>query len=109
MPKQKLTKTDGLGPYEIKRIRAAIRLVWQRSYARALCVKRCTREDGFTYCEQCEVCTPKLKVDHIKQVGDLDDGFVPRLFCSSKGLQGLCPDCHKEKTKKERQQAKKRK
>lgn len=101
--RQKIGKTDGLGPHEIKQIRGAIRLVWQRSHARKLCVQRCTRKDGYTYCEKCKSRTPKLKVDHIKNVGDLDDGFIPRLFCPSAGLQGLCPECHGIKTQLERE------
>lgn len=100
--KEKIKPCDGLGPYEIKRIRSAVRLVWQRSHARKLVVKRCTREDGFTYCEKCGECTPKLKVDHIKNVGDLDDGYIPRMFTPSVNLQGMCSDCHKEKTKEEK-------
>lgn len=101
--RKKLEKTDGLGPHEIKQIRSAIRLVWQRSHARKLCVQRCTKKDGYTYCEKCKSRTPKLKVDHIKQVGDLDHGFIPRLFCPSKKLQGLCPECHGIKTSLERE------
>jgi len=100
--KKKLTKTDGLGPYEIKRIRSAIRQVWSQCYARLLVIKRCTKEDGFSYCEICKKITPKLKVDHIEPVGDVRDGFITRLFCPSTRLQGLCNECHKIKTKNER-------
>lgn len=107
--RQKLTKLDGLGPYEIRKIRSAIRIVWHRSYARALVVKRCKDENGFARCEKCKKTTPSLKIDHIKQVGDVDGGFIKRLFCPSNQLQGLCPLCHNLKTKEERQAAKKRK
>lgn len=102
----KLEKTDGLGPLEVKKIRTAIRLVWHRSHARALVVKRCTGKDGFLYCEKCDKKTPQLKVDHIKTVGEVDGGFIARLFCPSKGLQGLCKKCHDLKTKAERQRNK---
>jgi len=102
MGKKKIGKTDGLGPLEIKKIRTAIRLVWHRSWARALVVKRCTGKDGYYRCELCKKKTPKIKIDHIKQVGDVDEGFIKRLFCSSKELQGLCDPCHKVKTKAER-------
>lgn len=100
--RQKKVKTDGLGSYEIGKIRSAIRLVWQRSRARKLCVLRCTGEDGFTYCEKCKSITPSLKVDHIHRVGDVDGGFIERLFCPSASLQGLCKMCHDLKTAMEK-------
>lgn len=105
MPK-KLTRTDGLGPYEIKRIRSAVRQVWQRSLARKLCVIRCTGSDGYAYCEECGNRTPKLKVDHVVNVGALDDGYIPRMFVPSSGLRGCCDACHKIKTKAERKSKK---
>lgn len=107
--KQKLQKTDGLGPLEIKRIRSAVRLVWHRSHARALVVKRCTGKDGFTYCEDCTKRTPKLRIDHIRAVGDVDEGFITRMFVSSKLLRGLCKECHDGKTKLERAAEKEKK
>lgn len=103
MPK-KLKPTDGLGPKEIKNIRTALRLVWQRSHSRKLVVTRCTGKDGFTKCEKCKKKTPKLKVDHILACGDVDGGYITRLFTPSKNLQGLCHECHKVKTKEERRQ-----
>ena len=102
MAREKIKPTDGLGPLEIKKIRGAVRLVWYRCKAHQLVVKRCTKADGYTYCERCLGRTPKLKVDHIVPVGDLDDGFIPRLMVGSVGLQGWCKDCHDEKTKQER-------
>jgi hypothetical protein len=103
MPKrQKLKPTDGLGPLEVKKIRTAIRLVWHRCHARKLVVKRCTGKDGFTYCEKCDRRTPSLKIDHIERVGDVDEGFIARLFVPSNRLQGLCKDCHDLKTAIER-------
>lgn len=104
--KIKLQKTDGLGPLEIKKIRTALRLVWHRSHARKLVVNRCTGKGGFAYCEKCKKRTPALKVDHIKNVGDLDSGFIHRLFIPSKFLQGLCKPCHDLKTKVERTEKK---
>jgi hypothetical protein len=103
---KKLKKTDGLGPLEIKKIRNAIRLVWHRCYARQLVVKRCTDKSGFRRCEKCKKRTPDLKIDHIEAVGDVDGGFIARLFCPSSGLQGLCRACHTEKTKQERRAVK---
>lgn len=106
MAKKKIAKTDGLGPYEIKRIRSAVRDVWQYSHARQLVIKRCTGKDGFARCEDCKKKTPKLKIDHIDNVGDVDAGFILRMFCPSNKLQGLCHECHKDKTKIERAFAK---
>ena len=100
--KKKLVGTDGLGPLEVKKIRTALRLVWHRSYARKLVVLRCTGKDGYSYCELCTERTPKLKVDHIKPVGQVDSGFVKRLFCPSIQLMGMCKECHDAKTKQER-------
>lgn len=97
-----MEKTDGLGPLEIKKIRTAVRLVWHRSYARSLVVKRCTGKDGFARCEKCGKRTPALKIDHIVAAGDLDGGYLKRMFCPSKELQGLCKPCHDPKTKAER-------
>lgn len=98
----KLRAKDGLGPYEIKRIRSALRDVWRYSLARRLTEKRCTGKDGFARCEKCKQKTPKLKIDHIIPCGKVDSGYIKRLFCPSGGLQGLCHKCHKIKTKQER-------
>ncbi len=95
-------KTDGLGAHEKKKIRAAVRQVWHRSHARKLVVNRCIGFDGFSYCELCDERTPQLKIDHINKVGDVDEGFLKRMFTPSKNLQGLCKKCHDDKTKKER-------
>lgn len=100
--KVKAEKIDGLSPEDIAKIRVVIRQVWSWSYPRKLCIKRCTRADGFAYCEKCGEKCPKLKVDHIIAVGDVDDGFLERLFTPSRNLQGLCDGCHKIKTKEER-------
>lgn len=103
MPKKKKhAKCDGLGPREIEEIRKAIRLVWSRSLARSLVVKRCTGSGGFLRCEQCLRKVPKIAIDHIERVGAVDGGFIARLFCPSTGLQGLCHECHGAKTKQER-------
>lgn len=104
MAKKKLVKTDGLGPYEIKRIRAALRKVWHQSYARSLVVKRCTGKDGFSYCEKCKKKAPKVFIDHTIACGEVDGGFIDRLFTPSKNLTGMCKRCHDVKTKEERHQ-----
>lgn len=108
MKKVKPQKCDGLGPFETKKIRTALRLVWHRCHARKLTVDRCTDDDGFYRCENCFEVTPKIFIDHKKNVGDLDSGFLARLFCPSKGLQGLCKECHRVKTNAERRRRKKK-
>lgn len=102
--KKKISKCDGLGPYEKTKIRNAVRQVWHRSHARKLVVIRCTGKDGFAWCEQCKKRTPALKIDHIVNVGAVDAGFIRRMFVPSKKLQGLCKKCHDLKTKLERKQ-----
>lgn len=104
MAKKVFEKVDGLGPKDIKNLRSAIRLVWQRSHVRKLVVNRCTGKDGFAHCEKCKKKTPALKIDHINKVGDLlAPGYILRMFTPSVNLQGLCKKCHDEKTKLERQ------
>lgn len=100
--KPKPEKIDGLSPDDIEKIRRAIRQVWSWSYPRRLTIKRATGPDGFGVCESCKEITPKLYVDHIHLVGDVDAGFIARLFCSSSGLQALCSRCHRKKTNEER-------
>jgi 5-methylcytosine-specific restriction endonuclease McrA len=108
MAKKVFEKVDGLGPKDIKNLRSAIRLVWQRSHVRKLVVNRCTGKDGFAHCELCKKKTPALKIDHINKVGDLlDPGYISRMFTPSKNLQGLCKKCHDAKTKEERAAQKK--
>lgn len=102
MAKKKNEKVDGLGPDDVKKIRAAIRQVWSWSHARRLVVKRCLRPDGFSDCEGCKKICPKIHVDHIEQVGDVDAGFIARLFVPSNKMQGLCQTCHAKKTSEEK-------
>lgn len=97
---------DGFGPSEIARVRSAVRSVWQYSLARRLVISRCTHEDGYTYCEKCKERCPKLFVDHIEKVGDLDGGWLKRMFVPSSELQGICKPCHTAKTKEEKRLAK---
>lgn len=94
---------DGFGPFLIMRSRQVLRELWQRSsQARKIVVKRCELAGGYSRCELCKKKVPKVFIDHIERVGDLDAGFFKRLFCSSKGLQGLCEKCHSRKTAQER-------
>lgn len=102
MAKKKIEKVDGLSANDIKKIRNALRQIWHRSHVRKLCVNRCIGAGGFSYCEKCKKRAPKVFIDHIIKVGDVDSGFIKRLFTPSKNLQGLCKKCHDAKTKAER-------
>lgn len=93
---------DGLNDKDRKNIRAALRQVWSWSYSRRLVVKRCLIDGGFSKCEQCKKKCPKIFVDHIARVGDIDSGVIERMFVPSNKLRGLCKKCHDAKTKEER-------
>ena len=100
---KKAVKTDGFGIAERKAVHAAVRLVWQRSLARRLAVKRATDAEGYIRCEQCGKRTPKHHVDHrvpVGEVGGVD--YIARMFAPSAELQVLCPPCHRPKTAAER-------
>lgn len=108
--KEKIEKIDGLGPDDIRKIRVAIRQVWSWSYPRRLCIARAVvDEDGNSRCELCKKVVPKVHPDHIEAAGDVDAGFISRLFCSSNKLQALCKKCHQAKTNQERREAKAKK
>lgn len=100
--KSKSEKIDGLSPKDIEKIRRAIRQVWSWSYPRRVCIARATDKRGFFWCEECKLNVPKVYPDHIEAVGDVDAGFIARLFCSSNKLQALCKKCHARKTRQER-------
>ena len=90
------------GPKDVKRFRNAARQVWRYTPMWRAVVKRCALPGGYARCEQCRKKVPKIYVDHIKAVGDVDGGFIERLMTSSENLQGLCKKCHDTKTKEER-------
>jgi Zn finger protein HypA/HybF involved in hydrogenase expression len=102
-----IPKLDGFGPAERKAVHSAVRLVWQRSLARRLAVKRATDAEGYIRCEQCHQRTPKHHVDHIEAVGEVGgEGYIQRMFVPSSQLRVLCPPCHKPKTNRERKRKK---
>lgn len=93
---------DGYGIYEKRKIRNALRQIWQRSKARKLVKDRCTNDEGYEVCEECNKQVPKITVDHIIPIGDIEEpGFLERLMVNSEGLRGLCDPCHKVKTKED--------
>ncbi len=107
--KPKIEKFDGLNDQDKKNIRRVLRQAWSWSYSRRLVVKRCTLPNGFARCEKCRERCPIVKVDHIKQVGDVGPNYIAKLFVPSNKMQGLCKKCHDKKTKEERKAARKAK
>lgn len=103
MKKKVKEKVDGMSATDRAKVRSAIRQVWHRSHPRKLCVARCTDERGFQHCEECLEIVPKVQVDHMIPVGDIENGGIKRMFCPSKGLRGLCASCHKIKTKSDKE------
>ncbi len=98
----KKQKIDGFGPDDSAKVRKALRQVWSWSYPRRLVKQRCLQPDGFSKCEKCGAIVANVVIDHIKNVGDVDEGFIKRLFVPSNELQGLCKKtCHDPKTKEE--------
>lgn len=64
-------------------------------------------------CASCGELFPStlVAVDHIEPVVDTSgftswDSVISRLFCSVEGLQVLCKECHKVKTKQENEERK---
>jgi len=103
--KSALLKIDGLSPKDIERIRRAVRQVWSWSTPRRICIARATGKDGFATCEKCKTKVAKVYADHIDRVGDVDGGFIARMFRPSKFLQALCKKCHDKKTRDEKSEA----
>lgn len=99
---KKLKPTDGFGPKEKKRIRQVVRQVWHQCHARKIAFNRSIGPDGFHYCEKCLRKVPKIQVDHIEPAGDVDSGFLKRMFVPSRRLKCLCKECHRLKTRQQR-------
>lgn len=101
--KVKPKKIDGFSPDDARKIRTALRQVWSWSHPRRLVIKRCLIEGTeYSRCEGCKQKCAKIHVDHLQNVGEVDEGFIKRLFVSSAQMQGLCSECHREKTNAER-------
>lgn len=109
--KKAARKIDGLGPHLKSKIRSALREVWHRSEARKLVVARVALPNGFSRCEDAECKNkkyPKVYIDHTVNVGDVDHGFIDRMFVPSDKLKALCKKHHDAKTKDERAASKKK-
>lgn len=107
--KKAARKIDGLGPHLKSKIRSALREVWHRSEARKLVVARVALPNGFSRCEDPKCKNkkyPKVYIDHTVNVGDVDQGFIDRMFVPSTELKALCKVHHDAKTKAERSASK---
>jgi 5-methylcytosine-specific restriction endonuclease McrA len=67
-----------------------------------------TNRDAKHYlCKACGEVFPQkqVQVDHIDPIGHCVswDLFIEKLFCESGNLQVVCKECHKKKTKEERE------
>jgi 5-methylcytosine-specific restriction endonuclease McrA len=88
---------------------------WPPKYELLNDVRRIVTGKRHKYEFQCNLCKgwfkqKEVEVDHIVPVGALkcpEDlaGFVSRMFVGKDKLQVVCKTCHKEKTKRERDNA----
>ncbi len=90
-------------------IMSALGKVWMYWPARLAVKKRCKdpNKTGWSICELKGCSVQLIEVDHVKPVVKPTDGFVgwdiyiESKFVGEEFLQGLCHDCHKEKSKNE--------
>ncbi len=83
--------------------------VWMYWPPRQEVKKRCAIKDkkGWWNCEICKRATERLEVDHIHPIVKPEDGFrgwdiyYEAKFVQADKLQGLCRECHHEKSKTE--------
>jgi 5-methylcytosine-specific restriction endonuclease McrA len=123
MPRQLVPRTRAGNTWTESRywqfIRSALRQAYSRYPVKFQAKKKAERtvtgkRHKYEYqCAECEgwFMGKETQVDHIEPAGSLkkyDDlaGFCERLFCEEDGLQVLCSDCHKAKTKLERSKRK---
>lgn len=84
-----------------QKIKIAIRRIWAFSPNRRECLKAALIGDGYYRCAHCKRATEKATVDHKTPIGMSKgwDEFVKAMFIESIGLQCLCSQCHKTKSK----------
>lgn len=82
-------------------------LVLQKSLVGRRKNKRTGREAKHYRCAICDGAFPQtqIQIDHITPIGSKDswDLFIEALFCEKENLQAVCKECHKIKTRVERQ------
>jgi len=92
-----------------QQIIAGLGRTWMHWSPRNEVKKRCKIENktGWYRCELCHTEREKLEIDHITPVVSVVDGFtdwntyIKSRFVTADKLQGICRDCHKNKTKEE--------
>ncbi len=101
---KKSLKTRSLNSY----IFAGLGKVWMWWPPRAEVKRRCKVEEktGWFKCEICGALRERIDVDHIKPVVPVSgfttwDAYIAARFVTADKLQGICKDCHNEKTQKE--------
>lgn len=100
--KKSARKFDGYNPYIKQQIRNAIREIWRNSAAWKIAKNRVLQPDGMSRCEECNNLFAKTAIDHIIACGELDSGFIDRMFVPSIGLKSLCGECHSIKSSEDR-------
>lgn len=71
--------------------------------------RRCKHptKNGWYICEICKAERERIDIDHVNPVVPVEGGFtgwddyIASKFVEAEFLQGICKDCHKEKTKTE--------
>jgi Zn finger protein HypA/HybF involved in hydrogenase expression len=110
--KQRVARTRGSGTLTEAQFKAMIisaLRVRSRWWKPAQEVKRKARVGKGTYrCQKCLKTTKNPQIDHIEPVVPITgfttwDDYINRMFCEEDNFQCLCPDCHDEKTKLEKQ------
>lgn len=105
MPKERSVKKRRS---DISKLVSHCRLVWRQSVAYQQAKKECKHptKPGWFICPECKQEREVIQVDHIEAIGKQPDNFlefgvwINRLF--NLPQKGLCKDCHKEKTKRDR-------
>ena len=98
-------------------IRSGLRKLWQKWPPKFDCMnegRRTVEGKRHKYEHQCNHCkewftAKQIQIDHIDPVGSDGDWnvFIERLLVGKDKLQKLCYDCHRIKTKEERDNARK--
>jgi 5-methylcytosine-specific restriction endonuclease McrA len=101
MAKKEKTEAQKLGFYK-----RALREAWNKSPMKWKAYRRALLRPAWVKCEKCakETYYKMAEIDHIIPVGSITcEADVPalaaRMNCTAEGLQVLCEECHKAKSK----------
>jgi len=95
---------------DIAKLVSHSREVWRQSlkYQEVKRNSKILGKSGWFTCQTCGRETEKICIDHMIPIGkqpiDLSEfgAWLPRLFCGTENLEGICSDCHRDKSKRER-------